>query len=168
LAAAGFSANLAFMKRIAALFFFAALGAPALGQSAPVAGETVTGLELVEDRTVVFEPTADGGMKIISVIDKNPHAPMPRNKGQVAVTMNYAREIGTVVEFNSGLDYDFSYAALSLAADPDDPAKVATLPIPSCPVRGDAVASDQWPQPYRRIVITRLEKYTGPATCPAG
>ena len=156
------------MRQIAALVLATALGVPALAQSAPVVGETVTGLELVEDRTVIFEPTADGRMKILSVIDKNPHAPMPRNKGQVAVTMNYAREIGTVVEFNSGLDYDFSYSALSAAADPDDPAKVSIVPIPSCPVRGDAVASDQWPQPYRRIVITRLEKYAGSATCAAG
>ena len=155
------------MKQIVALVLAAALGAPAFGQSAPVVGETVAGLELVEDRTVIFEPAAEGRMKVISVVDKNPHAPMPRNKGQVAVTMNYAREIGTVVEFNSGLDYDFSYSALSVAADADDPAKVSIVPIPSCPVRGDAVASDQWPQPYRRIVITRLERYTGPATCTA-
>lgn len=156
------------MKWIAAVVFTGMLSAPAFGQSAPVVGETVAAIELVEDRTVIFAPTDDGRMKILSVIDRNPHAPMPRNKGQVAVTMNYAREIGTVIEFNSGLDFDFSYVALSVAAHPDDPQKVNIVPIPSCPVRGDAVASDQWPQPYRRIAITRLEKYEGPATCVVG
>jgi hypothetical protein len=156
------------MKWITSLVLGAALSAPAAGQTAPVAGETVVALELVDDRTVIFEPTADGRMKIISVVEKDPHAPMPRNNGQVAVTMNYAREIGTVIEFNSGLEYDFSYAAHSVAANPDDPQKVNLAQLPSCPVRGDAVASDQWPQPYRRIAITRIERYTGSPACPPG
>lgn len=147
-----------------------ALTAPAFAQTpkAPVAGETVSAFEMVPDRTVIFEPTADGGLKIVNVTENDGHAPMPRNRGQVAVAMNYALEIGTMMEFNSGLDYGFSYAAIVMKADDEDPSRITLLPIESCPVNGQSVGSDQWPQPYPRIAITKFARKDGPIACEAG
>lgn len=144
------------MKPIAAFTLALALAATAHAQP-PVAGQTVDAFEMAPDRTVIFEPQADGKIKIITVTDKNRHAPMPRNPGQVAVAMTFAREIGAVIEFNSGLDYDFTYQATSNA-----------VAIPSCPVRGDAVASDQWPQGYQAITIGKLTRTTDTRACGEG
>ncbi|RYD93256.1 MAG: hypothetical protein EOP61_23935 [Sphingomonadales bacterium] len=149
------------MKTIASLALAFALTsiahaqAPVSGQ--PVAGQTVDAFEMAPDRTVIFEPQSDGRIKIITVTDKNRHAPMPRNPGQVAVAMTFAREIGAVIEFNSGLDYDFTYQATT-----------GNTAIPSCPVRGDAVASDQWPQGYQLITIGKLTRTTDTRACGEG
>ncbi len=158
------------MRTLSALLLTCAFAAPVFAQAppTPVAGETVSSFEMVPDRTVIFEPTADGRLKIVKVTENDGHAPMPRNPGQVAMSMNYALEIGTVVEFNSGLDYDFSWQAMAVKADEADPAKAILLPIESCPVQGKAVSSDQWPQPYPRIAIGRLARLAGPTACPAG
>lgn len=109
---------------------------------------------MVPDRTVIFEPTADGKLRILSASDKDRLAPMPRNPGQVAVSLTVAQEIGAVMEFNSGLALSFSYAA---TAD--------GVAIPTCPARGNAVASDQWPQGYTSIVIGKLKRVDGAAVC---
>jgi hypothetical protein len=141
---------------------------PAMAQAVPVAGETLLSLPMVEDRTVIFEPTADGQLKIIKVENDNPHAAVPRNPGQVAVTMNYALEIGTVIEFNSGLDYDASYRAVAIIPSTRDSGEFTLRNIDSCPIAGNAVSSDQWPQPYPVISITRVERLQGAAVCKAG
>ena len=158
------------MRPLFAPLVCAMLATPALAQApkAPVAGETVAAFEMVPDRTVIFEPTADGRLKILKVTENDGHAPMPRNPGQVAVAMNYALEIGTMMEFNSGLDYGFSYAAMAMKADDKDPSKVTLLPLESCPVNGNAVSSDQWPQPYPRIAITQFARKDGPIACDPG
>jgi hypothetical protein len=145
-----------------------ACATPAFAQTAPVAGESYAALELIPDRTVIFEPAADGKLKVLKVTDGDGHAPMPRNPGQVAVSMNYAPEIGTVIEFNNGLSYGFSYDAMAVKADDKDPSKFILLPIDSCPVNGEAVSSDQWPQPYPRIAITRFARKDGSISCDAG
>lgn len=142
------------MKLLAALAIATTLVGAANAQP-PVAGQTMDAFEMVPDRTVIFEPQADGKLKILKVTDKDRLAPMPRNPGQVAVAMTLAREIGAVVEFNSGLDYDFSYEALTGEA----------LAIHTCPVRGDAVAQDQWPQGYRTITIGRLKRTDSAGVC---
>ena len=162
------------MKRAAVLFLCLALAAPvALAQSptgkrpAPVlppaipleVGAVVESFEMVPDRTVIFEPTADGRIRILSATDKDRLAPMPRNPGQVAVSLTVAQEIGAVMEFNNGLDFTFSYTATT-----------GGIAIPTCPARGNAVASDQWPQGYTSIVIGNLERVDSAAVCepPAG
>ncbi len=142
------------MKLLAAIAFAAAIAGAAQAQP-PVAGETVNAFEMAPDRTVIFEPQADGKLKILKVTDKDRLAPMPRNPGQVAVAMTVAREIGAVIEFNSGLDYDFSYQASTGEA----------VSIHTCPVRGDAVAQDQWPEGYKAITIGQLKRVTNAATC---
>jgi hypothetical protein len=141
------------------------VGPPAAAQagfSAPVAGETVQGFEMVEDRTVIFEPAGGGKVKIISVENDNPAAPAPRNPGQVSVAMNYALETGTLLEFNNGLGYAFDYEAVlvgpSGAAD-------AMKSEDVCPVRKDSVGSESWPQPYRRILISGFRRNDGAAAC---
>ncbi|OYX46599.1 MAG: hypothetical protein B7Y90_15175 [Alphaproteobacteria bacterium 32-64-14] len=156
------------MKR-AALLFALALAAPiALAQPptgkrpAPVlrpaipleVGAVVESFEMVPDRTVIFEPTADGKLRILSASDKDRLEPMPRNPGQVAVSLTVAQEIGAVMEFNSGLAFIFSYEATA-----------GGVAIPTCPARGNAVASDQWPQGYTSIVIGKLKRVDGAAVC---
>lgn len=142
------------MRLLASLALAAALAGAAHAQP-PVAGETVEAFEMAPDRTVIFEPQADGKLKILKVTDKDRLAPMPRNPGQVAIAMTLAREIGAVIEFNSGLDYDFSYQARTGEA----------VAIPTCPVRGDAVAADQWPQGYKTITIGQLKRIENAAVC---
>lgn len=132
---------------------------PALAQTAPVpleAGNIVDSFEMVPDRTVIFAPTPDGKLRIVKSTDKDRLAPMPRNPGEVAVSLTVAREIGAVMEFNSGLDYAFTYEA-----------RAGETRIPTCPVRDNAVASDQWPQGYRSIVIGPLTRVERTATCEA-
>jgi hypothetical protein len=129
--------------------------APVLPPAAPLeVGAVVDGFEMVPDRTVIFEPTPEGKLRIISAIDKDRLAPMPRNPGQVAVSLTVAQEIGAVMEFNSGLDFAFAYAAGSEGAA-----------IPSCPVRGNAVASDQWPQGYTSITVGGLKRVDNATVC---
>lgn len=142
------------MKLLAALALTAALAGAAHAQP-PVAGQTTDAFEMIPDRTVIFAPQADGKLKILKVTDKDRLAPMPRNPGQVAISMTLAREIGAVIEFNSGLDYDFSYRASTGEA----------VSIHTCPVRGDAVAQDQWPQGYKTITIGHLKRTENVAVC---
>jgi hypothetical protein len=130
---------------------------PAWAQAAPVplvAGAIVERFEMVPDRTVVFAPTGDGKLRIVTSTDNDRLAPMPRNPGEVAVSLTVAREIGAVLEFNSGLDFSFSYEA-----------RAGDAGIPTCPVRDNAVASDQWPQGYRSIVIGPLTRVERTAPC---
>lgn len=139
------------MKFIVAMFFASAvLSAAAHAQQEPaplVAGAIVESFEMVPDRTVIFAPTADGKIRIVKSTDKNRLAPMPRNTGEVAVSLTVAREIGAVIEFNNGLDHAFAYEARS-----------GDMRIPTCPVRDNAVASDQWPQGYKSIHIGPIKR----------
>jgi len=129
--------------------------APILAHAIPLeVGAVVESFEMAPDRTVIFEPMADGKVRILSAIDRDRLAPMPRNPGQVAVSLTVAQEIGAVMEFNSGLGFTFSYEA-----------KVGGVAIPACPVRGNAVASDQWPQGYTSIVIGGLKRIEDAAAC---
>jgi hypothetical protein len=146
------------MRRMSASLIAWAISAPAFAQAPIVAGETYFAIDLVPDRTVVFEPQADGRLKILKVTDGDGHAPIPRNPGQVTVSMNSAPEIGTVIEFDNGLDYGFSYNALAVKADSADPSRFVLLPIDSAPVSGQAVSTGQWPQPFPRIAITKVAR----------
>lgn len=121
----------------------------------PVAGDVVEHFEMIPDRTVIFAPAPDGKLRILKVTDKDRLAPMPRSPGEVAIAMTVAREIGAVIEFNSGLDYSFSYLASTGQA----------VSIPTCPVRGNAVAQDQWPEGFRSIVVGGLKRLEGAAVC---
>jgi hypothetical protein len=114
----------------------------------------VESFEMVPDRTVIFAPTEDGKIRIVTSTDKNRLAPMPRNPGEVAVSLTVAREIGAVIEFNNGLDHTFVYEA-----------RAGDTRIPTCPVRENAVASDQWPQGYRSIVIGPLKRVERTTPC---
>lgn len=161
------------MKIPAAILISFAIGAsPALAQQvtgkrpAPVlppaipleVGAVVDGFEMAPDRTVIFELTDDGRIHILSATDNDRLAPMPRNPGQVAVSLTVAQEIGAVMEFNSGLDHAFTYAASTPGID-------GRVVVPSCPVKGDAVSSDQWPQGYTSIRVGELKRIDGPAVC---
>lgn len=122
----------------------------------------MAGFEMVPNRTVIFRPLGDGRMLIVKA-DDDRHAPMPRNPGEVAVSLTQALEIGSVLEFNSGLSYGFTYRALA-PSGPD--ADVVLLhPLETCSVGPDRVSSDQWPQPFKRIVIAGLARHDGPPTC---
>lgn len=132
--------------------------APSDQPAPPPAGAIVDSFEMVPDRTVIFAPRPDGTMRIVKVTDKNRLAPMPRNAGEVVVAMTYALKIGAVIEFNSGLDHAFQYEAHALGAGD-------TVKIPTCPVRGNAVASDQWPQGYGTIRIGPLTRVENNAAC---
>jgi len=162
-----FSATLEAMKIVVALLCSALMASPVLAQQvtgkrpAPVlpeatpleVGAVVESFEMVPDRTVIFEPAADGKIRIISATDKNRHAPMPRHAGQVAVSLTVAQEIGAVMEFNSGLDHNVSYAASVMREG-------VAMRVHACPVKGDAVSSDQWPEGYTSIHVgplTRVE-----------
>ena len=134
-----------------------ATAAPALAQPEPLqVGAIVESFEMVPDRTVIFAPTEDGKLRIVKATDKDRLAAMPRNPGEVAVSLTVAREIGAVMEFNSGLDFSFRYEA-----------SAGDARIPTCPVRDNAVASDQWPQGYRSIRIGPLTRVERSAECDA-
>lgn len=153
------------MKRAIVLSLVALLAAPALAQQVtgkrpatvlPPAvplevGAVVDSFEMVPDRTVIFEPLADGKVRIVSATDKDRLAPMPRNPGQVAVSLTVAQEIGAVMEFNSGLDHHVSYAASVMREG-------SAMRVHACPVKGDAVSSDQWPEGYTSITIGPLTR----------
>jgi len=160
------------MKIAAAILLSLAVGGSALAQPptgkrpAPVLppaeplviGAIVDSFEMVPDRTVIFEPANDGRIRIVSATDKDRHAPMPRNPGQVAVSLTVAQEIGAVMEFNSGLDHAVSYLA-AVSADG------ARMRVHSCPVKGNAVSSDQWPEGYTSIHVGGLTRVDGAAMC---
>lgn len=151
------------MKLAAAIFVSLAIVGSALAQPptgkrpAPIlppaipleVGAVVDSFEMVPDRTVIFEPTADGRIRIVSAIDKDRLAPMPRNPGQVAVSLTVAQEIGAVMEFNSGLDHHVSYTASVMSEG-------GAMRVHTCPVKGDAVSSDQWPEGYTSIRVGML------------
>ncbi len=142
------------MKIAAAIALALAFSAPAFAQ-APVAGALVDSFEMIPDRTVIFAPQDDGKLKILKVTDKDRLAPMPRNSGEVAISLTVAREIGAVLEFNSGLAYTFTYGASTGEA----------VSIPTCPVRGNAVAQDQWPEGFRSIIVGGLKRVDGVGSC---
>ncbi len=147
------------MKFVALTLAIATLPATAHArqEAAPlVVGAIVESFEMIPDRTVIFAPAEDGKMRIVKSTDKNRLAPMPRNPGEVAVSLTVAREIGAVIEFNNGLDYTFAYRAHASGER-----------IPTCPVRDNAVASDQWPQGYRSIIIGPLTRVERSARCEA-
>jgi hypothetical protein len=133
-----------------------ATAAPVLAQEPLQAGTIVESFEMVPDRTVIFAPTSDGKLRIVKSTDKDRLAAMPRSPGEVAVSLTVAREIGAVMEFNSGLDFSFRYEA-----------RAGETRIPTCPVRDNAVASDQWPQGYRSIRIGPITKVGRTAECDA-
>jgi hypothetical protein len=153
------------MKLAAVLSVLLVLCAPAIAQTvtgkrpAPVlppavpleVGALVESFEMVPDRTVIFEPVADGKIRIVSATDKDRHAPMPRNPGQVAVSLTVAQEIGAVMEFNSGLDHHVSYVASIMREG-------GRMRVHACPVKGDAVSSDQWPEGYMSIHVGPLTR----------
>lgn len=160
------------MKLAAAILVSLAIGGTALAQpprgkrpppvlppAVPLqVGAVVDSFEMVPDRTVIFEPTSDGRIRIVSATDKDRLAPMPRNPGQIAVSLTVAQEIGAVMEFNSGLDHAIGY----IASTPGDGAQHI---VPSCPVKGNAVSSDQWPEGFTSITIAKLTRIDGPAVC---
>jgi hypothetical protein len=142
------------MKLSVAFAIVLTAAAPAFAQT-PTAGAIVDSFEMVPDRTVIFAPGDDGNLSILKVTDKDRLAPMPRNPGEVAISLTVGREIGAVLEFNSGLAYTFTYQAATGEA----------VSIPTCPVRGNAVAQDQWPEGFRSIIIGGLKRVDGAAAC---
>jgi hypothetical protein len=142
------------MKIAACLALVLAAAAPAFAQT-PVAGAVVERFEMAPDRTVIFAPRDDGTLHILKVTDKDRLAPMPRNPGEVAISLTVGREIGAVLEFNSGLAYTFTYQASTGEA----------VSIPTCPVRGNAVAQDQWPEGFRSIIVGGLKRVDGAGAC---
>lgn len=146
------------MKTALACLAVALLGAtPALAQvtaAMPVAGETVDAFVMAPGLTVIFEP-ADGGKARIVGVSEDPHAPVPRNPGQVAVAMTINPELGTLLEFNSGLRFDLGYRADPVKA-PGDAVRPDATSLPSCPVKSDAVSSDQWPDNFPVIALSRF------------
>jgi hypothetical protein len=145
------------MRFAPALVLAAAIGNAASAQTAPAAGSIVDSFELINNRAVFFEPTTDGKLKILRVVDNSRSEPIPKTPGQVAVAMTFAREIGTVIEFNSGLPYAVDYAATVVA--PDDGAET---PLRVCPIGDGLITAEQFPQPYGRIRIAGITKRDAP------
>lgn len=142
------------MKITAAIIFALALASPAFAQTKavmPVAGETVEAFVLAPGMTVIFAPEG-AKAKIVSVSD-DPHAPVPRNAGQVAVAMTFNPELGTLLEFNSGLEASLLYRADPVKAVGDAVTAEATH-LPTCPVMGTAVSSDQWPDSFPVLALS--------------
>jgi len=145
------------MKCTTVMLAIATLAANADAQPGPLEVDAIVeSFEMIPDRTVIFAGTKDGKMRIVTSTDKDRLAPMPRNPGEVAVSLTVAREIGAVIEFNNGLDYTFAYEA-----------RAGGERIPTCPVRDNAVASDQWPQGYASIVVGPLTRVERSASCDA-
>lgn len=151
------------MRLLAAIVFCAAFSTSVHAQSSPIEGSVVEAFELIGDRTVFFEPAADGRMKILRVVDNSRSMPIPKTPGQVGVGMTFAREIGTVIEFNSGLDHGFAYKAGVIA--PGDGVEIVQ-PLTVCPIGKGLVGAEQWPIPYARIRISGFTRHDGPR--PAG
>jgi hypothetical protein len=159
LAAPGFSASLPAMKVVAALASAVAISGAAFAQTAPAAGSVVDSFELINNRAVFFEPAAGGKLKILRVVDNSRSEPIPKTPGQVAVAMTFAREIGTLIEFNSGLPYAVDYTAMVVT--PGGGAE-ATTPLKVCPIGDELIASEQFPEPYGRIRIAGFTKRDAP------
>jgi hypothetical protein len=143
------------MRICAAILAVAILPAAAHAQPEPaplVAGARVESFEAGPDRTVIFAPTADGKIRIVTSTQANRLAPMLRHPGKVAVSLSVARVIGAVIAFGSGRDHGFVCEA-----------GAGDMRIATCPVRDNRLAADQWPQGYRSIVIgprTRVGRTT--------
>ncbi len=147
------------MKIVVGLFLAAAIGGAASAQTAPVAGSVVDGFELVNNRAVIFEPTPDGKLRILRVVDNSRSEPIPKTPGQVAVAMTFAQEIGTMIEFNSGLPYAVDYEAAVVT--PGDGVEILK-PLKVCPIGDSLIAAEQFPEPYGRIRITGFTKREAP------
>lgn len=131
----------------------ALIAAPARAES-PVAGTTVDSIEMAVDRSVIFEPTPDGRLRILKVIDNDRTVQLPRVAGQVAVAMGYNREGGTILEFNNGLAYNFDYDLRFIS-----PEGVSVAPsFPVCTVGSERVGTEHWPQPYPKLVISAFRR----------
>ena len=144
------------MRPAAVLVLAAAVSGAALAQTAPAAGSVVDSFELINNRAVFFEPAPDGRLKILRVVDNSRSEPIPKTSGQVAVAMTFAREIGTVIEFNSGLPYAVDYTAAVVT--PDDGLK----PLKVCPIGDGMITAEQFPEPYQRIRIAGFTKRDAP------
>jgi hypothetical protein len=120
----------------------------------PLAGQTVDSIEMAVDRSVIFEPTADGRLRILKVIDKDRTVQLPRVAGQVAVAMSYNREGGTILEFNNGLAWNFDYDLRFVSAEGQ------SIPpaFPVCTIGSERVGTEHWPQPYPTIVLSRFRR----------
>jgi hypothetical protein len=130
------------------------LSTPAALADPPVAGATVDSIEMAVDRSVIFEPAADGRLRILKVIEKDRTVQLPRVAGQVAVAMSYNREGGTILEFNNGLTWSFDYDLRFLT--PDGEAVAPAYPV--CTVGSERVGTEHWPQPYPSIVHSGFRK----------
>ena len=159
MAAPGFSASLTAMKIAAVLASAATIGGAASAQTAPAAGSIVDSFELINNRAVFFEPAPDGKLKILRVVDNSRSEPIPKTPGQVAVAMTFAREIGTMIEFNSGLPYAVDYTARVVT--PGNGAE-ATASLKVCPIGDGLIATEQFPEPYGRIRIAGFTKRDAP------
>jgi hypothetical protein len=106
------------------------------------------------DRAVIFEPTTDGRLRVLKVIDKDRTVQLPRVAGQVAVAMSYNREGGTILEFNNGLPWNFDYDLRFVSSD----GKSVPPAFPVCTVGSERVGTEHWPQPYPAIVLSRFRK----------
>jgi hypothetical protein len=140
-----------------ALILAAVGGGAAYAQTMPTEGSIVDSFELINNRAVFFEPAPDGKLKILRVVDNSRSEPIPKTSGQVAVAMTFAREIGTVIEFNSGLPYAVDYTAVVVA--PNDG---AMTPLKVCPIGDSLIAAEQFPEPYGRIRIAGFTKRHAP------
>jgi hypothetical protein len=147
------------MRFVPALVLAAAVSSAASAQTAPAAGSVVNSFELINNRAVFFEPAPDGKLKILRVVDNSRSEPIPKTTGQVAVAMTFAREIGTVIEFNSGLPYAVDYTATVVA--PDDSGSAGT-PLKVCPIGDSMITAEQFPEPYGRIRIAGFAKRDAP------
>jgi hypothetical protein len=147
------------MRLVPALVLAAALSSAASAQTAPAAGAIVDSFDLINNRAVFFEPMADGKLKILRVVDNSRSEPIPKTPGQVAVAMTFAREIGTMIEFNSGLPYAVDYTATVVAPEG---AIEAMKPLKVCPIGDGLIAAEQFPEPYGRIRIAGFTKRDAP------
>lgn len=147
------------MRFAPALVLAAAISSAASAQTAPSAGSIVDSFELINNRAVFFEPAPDGKLKILRVVDNSRSEPIPKTPGQVAVAMTFAREIGTVIEFNSGLPYAVDYTAMVVT--PGDGVEVMK-PLKVCPIGDGMIVAEQFPEPYGRIRIAGFTKREAP------
>jgi hypothetical protein len=142
-----------------AFILAAAISSAASAQTAPAAGSIVDSFELINNRAVFFEPALDGKLKILRVVDNSRSEPIPKTSGQVAVAMTFAREIGTVIEFNSGLSYAVDYSAMVVT--PDNGVDLMK-PLKVCPIGDGLISAEQFPEPYGRIMISGFTKRAAP------
>lgn len=128
----------------------------------PAVGAVVDRLEMAQDRTIYFEPTADGKFRIVSVLDGDPHSQVPKKPGQVGVAFSYAPEIGSVLDINSGLDFAFDWTAELASPQAGESAMRA---VTVCPVGRGQIAAEQWPASYPMVVLSRLTRHEGAVSC---